>query len=92
MVDCSYGVLIAVVGHRLFWCCAHGCGELRTGLLAVSSAPRKRLSALVCSLCSASTPRCHYVAKGRQVEKEYYAQVMGEIEATALQQLASGTK
>jgi len=56
----------------------------------VSSAPRKRLSALVCSLCSASTPRCHYVAKGRQVEKEYYAQVMGEIEAAALQQLSSG--
>ena len=86
MVDCSYGVLIAGVGHRLFWCC----GELRTGLLAVSSAPRKRLSALVCSLCSSTTPRCHYVAKGRQVEKEYYAQVMGEIEAAALQQLSSG--
>ena len=74
----------------LFWCGAHGCGELRTGLLAVSSAPRKRLSALVCSLRSSSTPRCHYVAKGRQVEKEYYAQVMGEIEAAALQQLSSG--
>ena len=89
MVDCSYGVLIAVVGHRLL--------VLRPRLRGasdrpsrVSSAPRKRLSALVCSLCSASTPRCHYVAKGRQVEKEYYAQVMGEIEAAALQQLSSG--
>ena len=83
-----------VLGHlteiRVPRCCAHGCGELRTGLLAVSSAPRNRLSALVCSLCSSFTPRCHYVAKGRQVEKEYYAQVMGEIEAAALQQLSSG--
>lgn len=42
--------------------------------------------------CGPSTPRCHYVAKGRQVEKEYYAQVMGEIDPAALQQLSSGRK
>ena len=100
----SEGLLLLTTDGRLLLRCVDSCrgpppfgaaptaaGSFgRTGLLAVSSAPRKRLSALVCSLCSASTPRCHYVAKGRQVEKEYYAQVMGEIEAAALQQLSSG--
>lgn len=53
-----------------------------------------RLSVLVSSSCGPSIPtsRCHYVAKSRQVEKEYYAQVMGEIDPAALQQLSSGKK
>ena len=49
MVDCSYGVLIAGVGHRLFWCCAHGCGELRTDgpSRCVERAPKETLGARV---------------------------------------------
>ena len=76
------------------WCCRRApvaTGSFRRAFSRAERAPN-RLSVLVSSPCGPSTPRCHYIAKGRQVEKEYYAQVMGEIDATALQQLSAGKR
>ena len=76
------------------WCCRRApvaTGSFRRAFSRAERAPN-RLSVLVSSPCGPSTPRCHYIAKGRQVEKEYYAQVIGEIDATALQQLSAGKR